>query len=94
MAHDFKDHWANVRSALVDLRHLFALNPGGNVGVEYFDELLEANELEVALHALCACVITAPATRITDTEIEKIGLLHTKMELADDCVLRIRRRLG
>jgi hypothetical protein len=59
-----------------------------------FDELLEADELEVALHTLCDCVLTAPATRITDAEIEKIRLLRAEMELEDECVSRLRRRLG
>lgn len=92
MARDFSEHWAIVSDGLVDLRHLFASNSGGTVTVAFFDELLEANELEIALHALCDCILTAHAPRISDAEIEKIALLHAKMELADDCVSSIRRR--
>ena len=58
------------------------------------DKSLENNALEIALHALCDCVLAAPAPRITDAEIEKIELLHVKMELADDCVSSIRRKRG
>ncbi len=94
MAQNFKQHWASVRSELLDLRHLFTSNPGGNVSVDYFDESLEANELEIALHALCDRVLTASTTRVSDAEIEKIALLHVQMELADECVSAIRRKRG
>jgi hypothetical protein len=91
---DFKEHWASVRSGLLDLRHLFDLNPDGDASVVYFDESLEANELEIALHVLCDCVLTASTIRITDTEIEKVDLLHCEMRLEDECVSSIRRRAG
>jgi hypothetical protein len=94
MAQNLKEHWASVRSDLLDLRHLFASNPGGNVSVDYFDKSLEANELEIALHALCDRVLTASTTRISDAEIEKVALLHVQMELADECVSSIRRKRG
>jgi hypothetical protein len=92
MTRDLKEHWAIVRSGLLDLRHLFVLNACEKVRVDYFDELLEANELEIALHALCDCVLTTSTIRITDAEIEEIGLLHAQMELADDCVVSIRQK--
>ena len=60
--------------------------------MESFDEELQANEYELALHALCDCILATPAPRITDQEIEKIDLLHTKMELDDNCVDAIRRK--
>jgi hypothetical protein len=93
MAQNLKEHWAVVRSQLLDLRPLFASNSGGTVSVDYFDESLGVNELEIALHALCDCILAAPKPlAITDAEIAKIDLLHDKMGLADDCVSSIRRR--
>jgi hypothetical protein len=92
MTQDFKKHWAAVRTGLLDLRHLFASNPSGAVTVDHFDESLGANELEIALHALCDCILAAPRPRITDAEIERIGLLHAKIELVDECVSSIRRK--
>jgi hypothetical protein len=86
------EHWAILRSELLRLRHLFAQNAQQPGGLDYFDALLEANEYEVALHALCQCIVAAPAPRITDEEVERIDLLHTRMDLIDGCVESIRRK--
>jgi len=84
------EHWAILRSDLLGLRHLFAANAQEPGGLEHFDEALEANEYELALHALCHCILAAPAPRITDQEVERIDLLHTRMDLIDGCVKSIR----
>lgn len=89
---DLRNHYATLRSNLLGLRHLFARNGDQGNAVGYFDETLEANEFEIALHALCNCLQSAPMLRITDTDIDIIDLLHQNMGLDDGCVTALRRR--
>ena len=90
---NLEEHWAILRRDLCELRHLFASNAQEPGQLSYFDESLEANEFEIALHALCDCVLAASTPQIADEEIEKISLLHIKMDLRDDCIDSLRRRL-
>ena len=83
------EHWAILRSELLRLRHLFP--PNAREGsLDHFDESLEADEYEIALHVLCHCILATPAPRITDEDVERIDLLHTRMGLIDGCVESIR----
>lgn len=93
VSENLKEHWAILRRDLFELRHLFASNAQEPGQLNYFDESLEANEFDIALHALCDCVLAASTLRITDEEIEKISLLHAKMDLRDDCVDSMRQKL-
>jgi hypothetical protein len=87
-----EEQWAILGKELAGLRHLVASNASDTRTLEHFNEALLANEFEIALHALCDCLLAVPAPRISDDEIGTIDQLHTRMKLTDDCVDAIRRK--
>ena len=89
---NLQEHYATLKSNLRELRPLFATNGEHGSVIGYFDDTLEANEFEIALHALCSCLQSVPTLRITDADIERIDLLHQKMELGDNCVAALRQK--
>jgi hypothetical protein len=58
----------------------------------YFDELLAANELGLALEALCDWLLDSRDAIITPLLLDAVSSLHTKMYLDDDCVEQLRRK--
>ncbi len=86
---DFAQHYAALRERLQELRPLFSLNEAQSSYLAYFDEELEANEFEIALHALCSFLLEPSTPGIERSEIEKIEILHRKMDLGDGCAISL-----
>jgi hypothetical protein len=89
---DYREVYADMTARLLALRPLFSLNENLSKYREYFDDLLEASEFEVALHALCNFLSDPTTPGIGLSEIEKIELIHKKMELEDGCVPTLRTK--
>jgi hypothetical protein len=85
---DWLEHCAKVRSGLLELRPLF----GDNKEVQHwFDEYIEANELELALHVVCEFLVARTSRQIGPEEVTLIRALHEKMNIADDCCSQLQQ---
>jgi hypothetical protein len=89
VATELAERWADLRSSLLDLRTLLMLDAATQY---HFDEFLEANEFEVALHALCDYLLEQPVMSVGLEEIRRIEDLHQKMQLRDECSAELRAR--
>ena len=58
----------------------------------YFEESLAANELEVALHALCNFLLEPGAPPVSGTALHEIESLHAEMRIVDDCARRLAEK--
>jgi hypothetical protein len=66
----------------------------GAAATKWFDEFLDANELELALHVVCDFLLE-PATPAASRQIRlEIERLHAKMEIIDNCAARLRIKAG
>lgn len=83
-----------LESSLLELRHLFLLNENLSGYRQHFDEVLNANEFEIALHALCDFLLDPTTPNIGLSEINKIDVLHEKMGLDDTCAAALRAKSG
>ena len=90
----FKEHYKVLESSLLELRHLFRLNENLSDYRQHFDEMLNANEFEIALHALCDFLLERTTPNVRLGEINEINMLHEKMGLDDDCVAALRAKSG
>jgi hypothetical protein len=90
----FKEHYKVLESSLLELRHLFLLNENLSDYRQHFDEVLNANEFEIALHALCDFLLEPTTPNVGLDEINKIDTLHEKMGLNDDCSAALRAKRG
>jgi hypothetical protein len=84
--HRLDAHYRMISERLGSLRHLFS----DDERLKYFEESLAANELEVALHALCTFLLEPSIPPVSSAALERIGNLHSLMQLEDDCVERLR----
>jgi hypothetical protein len=85
---DLRAHYRDVNERLTGLKDLIS----DADRLRYFEESLAANELEVALHALCDFLLeprTPPVSRVPLREIET---LHALMEIQDDCTKRLAEK--
>jgi hypothetical protein len=56
---------------------------------DWFDEALEANELEFTLHSACEAFLENRFDKPSARVLKKIEDLHKAMELRDECVERL-----
>jgi hypothetical protein len=59
---------------------------------DWFDEYLNANELELALHTACAALMDGCRELPSGAVLQKVKELHESMNLRDDCVERLLTR--
>jgi len=78
--------WKKTQEALRALRPLIS-EPAR---AQYFDESLDANELEIALHALCDFMLRDGAPPIDGAALAQIDSLHHLMGINDSCVNKLR----
>lgn len=89
-------HYRDLRRKLEDLRPLFvsrrlaSTQPGY---LRHFDQSLDANEYEVALHALIDFLLEPATDPISQDAITEISDVHSLMGLNDDCVNRLKQRI-
>jgi len=89
---DFDQLWAELSLSLLPLQGKFGDSPEGVKRQEYFCELIDANEFEVALHTLCDFLLES-GDPIDATVFQRITELHTKMGLNDDCMSQLKALL-
>jgi hypothetical protein len=58
----------------------------------YFEESLAANELEIALHALCNYLLEPGTPSVSRAALNEIESLHAQMEIEDDCARRLAEK--
>lgn len=85
---DKHEHWRRVGDALRALRGL--ISDRGRL--RYFEESLDANELEIALHALCDFLLEPNTPSVSGDVLEQIEGLHSLLQLRDDCIERLRQK--
>jgi hypothetical protein len=76
------------------LRDVFENSGPGIRQREFFDEYLDANELELALHILCEYILESPAPMTAPSVLARIEDAHRAMDLQDDCIERIRLKIS
>jgi hypothetical protein len=89
MAHPLQPHYVRVSALLRELRAALENHPVFRSCREAFDEYLEANELELALHSACDALLESPYDKPSAEVIKKIEDAHKAMDLRDDCVERL-----
>jgi Bacterial protein of unknown function (DUF899) len=89
MAHPLQSHYDRVSALLKELRAALEDHAVFRRHREAFDEYLEANELELALHTACDAFLESPSGRPSAEVLQKIEDLHKAMELRDDCVQKL-----
>jgi hypothetical protein len=62
--------------------------------IEFFDELVEQHEWEVALHVVCDYLLEAKTPAASVEVIRVIAELHEVMEIEDGCVRDLRGKAG
>jgi hypothetical protein len=75
------------------LRRLLARAAESSKYLQFFDEYLGASEFELALHILCNFFLEPATPEISEEALNEIRVLHKAMELEDDCVERLQRKL-
>ena len=91
MRPELLEHFVAMRSRLLELQDFLE---GGSQARRNFDELLDVDEFECALHALCDYLLEPMAPRAGELAIEKIANAHQAMGLKDNCVERLKLRIG
>src|ERR1700726_2210204 len=86
MAHPLQPHFDHVSVLLRELRAVLEDHVVFRSRREAFDEYLEMNELELALHSACDVLLESPFDKPSAEVLKKIEDLHKAMELRDDCV--------
>jgi hypothetical protein len=89
MAHPLQSHFDRVSTLLRELRAALEDHIEFQTRRDLFDEFLEANELELALHAACGALLGTKSERASPEILKMIEALHQQMELRDDCVERL-----
>ena len=85
-----EQHWNEVTAGLLPLRRLLS---GSTKAQEIFDEFVEHNELELALHTVCDFLLEREEVAIMDRDVETIEILHEQMQITDECCAAIRRHI-
>jgi hypothetical protein len=87
-------YYREISSRLREMIGLFDDQPGGASYRGYFEETLDANELEIALHALCNFLLETKTRPVAESVIVQIQALHGAMGLEDECVSRLKQKLS
>lgn len=89
MAHPLQPHYDHVSALLKELRTELNDHAVFRNHRKTFDDYLEANELELALHSACDALLESPIHKPSADVLKKIQGCHEAMELRDDCVGRL-----
>jgi hypothetical protein len=89
MAHSLQPHYDHVSALLRELRTALKDHVVFRGRRETFDEYLEANELELALHSACDALLESPFDKPSAEVLKKVEDLHKAMGLRDNCVERL-----
>jgi hypothetical protein len=87
MTHPFQSHYDRVKALLQKLRTALQDDPTFQDYRVRFDEYLEHNELELALHTACGALAERSSRPACSNEIlEMVANAHIAMGLEDGCV--------
>ena len=89
MTHPLQPHFDYVSALLREVKTALEDHVVFQSRREAFDEYLEANELELALHSACDALLESPSDKPSAEVLKKIEDLHKAMELRDDCIERL-----
>jgi hypothetical protein len=89
MTHPLQAHYDHVSALLRALRTALEDDAVFRSRGEIFDEYLEANELELALHSACDALLERPHGKPSAAVLMYIDDSHKAMDLRDDCVERL-----
>jgi hypothetical protein len=89
---ELEQRWTEVRELLLPLESIFDSSSTGSRSREFFRETLDANELEVALHAVCDFLLESPSVRVNETDLNRIRSAHQVMVIEDDCIEKLSGR--
>jgi hypothetical protein len=82
------EHWNVVSADLLLLRRLLS---GDRKAEAIFDEFVDHNELELALHTICDFLLENEQVAIKNSDFIVIETLHEQMQIRDGCVDAIRQ---
>jgi hypothetical protein len=89
MAHPLQHHFDHVSALLRELSAALEDHAVFRSRRKAFDEYLEANELELALHSACDALLESPYDKPSAEVLKKIEDSHKAMDLRDDCVEKL-----
>lgn len=84
--------WRPLAAEIEGLRSLFPPSEQGAAAAKWFDEFLQENELDLALHAVCDFLLAPDAPPASPQIRSAIEGLHAKMEIVGDCVALLRHK--
>jgi hypothetical protein len=93
MGHPLQAHFDRVSTLLRELGTKLQDDPSFQRHRARFDEYLDQNELELALHAACDGIMER-STRCSDEVVRMIDDAHCVMGLHDGCVEALRKLSG
>lgn len=94
MVHPLQSHFDRMVVLLRPLRDVFENSGPGSQEREFFDEYLDANELELALHILSEYILETPTSITTPSVLARIEDAHRAIDLQNDCIERIRLKIS
>ena len=81
-------HWNELTADLLFLRRLLS---GDRKAEEIFDDFVDHNELELALHTICDFLLEHERIAIENPDFDAIETLHERMRIRDGCIAAIRQ---
>ena len=91
--HKMEQHYREVHNLLLPLERVFDESLEAQKYRSFFREELDANELGVALHAICDFLLEPTTIPMSASVVDEIEALHKKMAIEDDCIAKLRQRL-
>ena len=88
------EDWAGVEAELLAMRASVSDLPGAREFLGLFDEFVEVNELALALESLCDLLLEQTTFAPSEELIARIEMLHGRMKISDDCVAKMRIKMG
>src|SRR4051812_19230200 len=94
MSHHTASYYEGLEKRLNELRSLIASSQRGIKYVELFDEFMREKEYGLALDTFCDFVLEPDSTSFTDDLAHELISLHIAMEIDDECLLKLKRRMA
>jgi hypothetical protein len=93
MVHPLQPHFDRVIVMLRPLRAVFENNGTVSPQRKFFDEYLDANELELALDTVCDFILESPTPMADTSVLARIEDAFRAMELQDDRLGKVRSKI-
>lgn len=83
-----------LREAVSQLRPILSVGRSASGYLALFDEFIREFELGLALHCVCDYLLEDDAGAADRQIVDRVSALHQVMCLDDDCVFRLREKMG